>query len=92
MSVVLQRGPSEIIHVSKMKNGALAEIVEWTAGVEVVGKVVCRCGGQLFVLGTNPDEGWKYAFKSEEAEGILEETNPQCKVRLLQAGDRLTLM
>ena len=76
MSVTIRDGNEKIIHVSKMQDGQIGEIVSWLAFC-YVGKIVQRYGDNLIVVGEGFDESWANLFEENS-------TLPKdCRVQIL---------
>jgi len=67
--------------VYNMKDGQIAEIVQWSYG-EAIGKIVQRYGKILIVLGGEKGK----AFTT-----VLDEIRENCRVRILPGGTTLEI-
>lgn len=79
---------SQNIHVSDMKDGAIAEITSWSSGQgRYLGIVVQRWGDDLIELGAPRRSGWPNLFKGN----INKKDYPECQVRILPPGTTLEI-
>lgn len=66
------------IHVSKIADGDMAVISNWSNGNHYVGTLVQRYGKDLVAIGKSRKFSWPGAF--EKNSSIDEQHNPDCKV------------
>lgn len=83
MSVVLERGKGDSIHIDDMKDGDIAEIVTRMPSGEHVGKIVQRIYQNLIIIGESGMNGWTGFFVTRTPKNRF--------VRILKDGEKLVI-
>jgi hypothetical protein len=89
MGIKLQsRDNNHIIHVTDMKDGDIAEIINWSYS-SVIGVIVQRYKDVIIRIGVHSQHSWPSLFipRTSPDSGVPE----CCKVRLLEEGEILEI-
>ena len=84
MALRIKKSIDGRVHVSEMKDGDIAEIVEWTVG-RYTGRIVQRYGDVLITLGMDENESFEDVLKGKDL------SNNSCLVRILPKGTEFIL-